>query len=78
MWEYQINLDPNETKNIWLINGTYGIADAFSSSVSLVNGGAYPITPTPSTTAAVTPTPTLTPTKTPTPTVTPTPTPTRP
>ena len=82
MWEYQINLNPNETKNIWLIDGTYGIADVYKGNVSLVNDGAYPITPTPSATSAVTPTPTLTPTKTPTPTVTstttPTPTPTRP
>jgi len=68
-------LNPNETKNIWLIDGTYDIADAFNGSVSLVNDGAYPIsptpTPTPSITPTLTPTPTITPTRTPTPTPTP-------
>ena len=80
MWEYQVNLDPNETKNIWLINDTYSIAPSFNGSVYLVDDGAYPLTPTPtpSTTATPTPTvtPTITPTKTSTPTVTPTITPT--
>ena len=23
MWEYQVSLEPNQTKNIWLLNGTY-------------------------------------------------------
>jgi hypothetical protein len=70
MWDYQVNLDPNQTKNIWLIDGTYGIADAYVGSVSLVNDGVYPLTPTP------TPTNTSTPTNTPTPSITPTLTPT--
>ena len=70
MWEYQVNLDPNQTKNIWLIDGTYGIAGAYVGSVSLVNDGIYPITPTPSPTN--TPTPSITPTITPTPSITPT------
>ena len=82
MWDYQVNLDPNETKNIWLIDGTYHIADAFNGSILLVNDGVYPITPTPSITPTNTPTPSITPTLTPTPTVTstttPTPTPTQP
>ena len=64
MWEYQVNLDPNQTKNIWLINNTYNISSLFSHSVVLVNDGAYPLTPTP------TPTQTTTPTNTPTPSVT--------
>jgi hypothetical protein len=78
MWEYQINLNPNETKNIWLIDGTYSIADVYKGNVSLVNDGAYPITPTPtpSITPTITITPTVTKTPTPTPTKTPTPTPT--
>jgi len=75
MWEYQVNLDPNQTKNIWLINGTYQIAQLFAPSVNLINDGVYPLTPTP--TPTTTPTPTVTPTPTqpplsltPTPTVT--------
>ena len=59
LWEYQVNLDPNETKNIWLINGTYNTAPNFDSSISLVNNGTYPLTPTP--TPSVTATPTGTP-----------------
>jgi hypothetical protein len=70
MWEYQVNLDPNETKNIWLINGTYHIAQLFVTNVVLINDGAYPLTPTP--TPTNTPTPTQTSTNTPTPTQTPT------
>ena len=87
MWEYQVNLNPNETKNIWLINGTYQIAPSFVSSVSLTNTGVFPIiypTPSPTPTSTVTPTnsgtPPVTPTNTTTPTNTgtntPTPTPT--
>jgi hypothetical protein len=91
MWEYQVELLPAETKNIWLINGTY--STAFNHSIELVNTGTFPPlnatatpTPTPTTTPTITPTPsitasqTCTPTPTPTPTgtaaVTPTPTPT--
>ena len=70
MWEYQVNLDPNQTKNIWLINGTYQIAESFQTNVSLVNDGAYPLTPTPTPTTTTTPTPTTT--TTPTPSITPT------
>jgi hypothetical protein len=78
MWEYQVNLQPNETKNIWLINGTYGAAPLYNSVISLVNNGAFPplnatLTPTP--TPTVTPTGSGTPTPTPTNTETPTPTP---
>jgi hypothetical protein len=42
MWEYQVELSPNQTKNIWLINDTYSIAPLYVSSVVLVNDGAYP------------------------------------
>jgi hypothetical protein len=85
MWEYQVELQQNQTKNIWLINGTYSIAQLFESSVVLVNNGVYPPvfptptptssptnTPTATTTPSVTPTNTLTPTNTGTPTQTPT------
>ncbi len=74
MWEYQVNLNPNETKNIWLINGTYDAANLFDSSILLVNYGAYPLTPTPTPSNTATPTPTTTQTpgltSTPTPTIT--------
>jgi hypothetical protein len=70
MWEYQVNLDPNQTKNIWLINGTYQIAQLFAPSVNLVDDGVYPLTPTP--TPSITPTATPTPTASVTPTLTPT------
>ena len=82
MWEYQVNLDPSETKNIWVINGSYSTAPLFQSNVLLVNNGTFPFepTPTPSVTPTNTPTPSVTPTNTPTPSVTttstPTPTPT--
>ena len=67
MWEYQVELNPNQTKNIWLLNTTY--SSAFPNSIILVNLGVFPpIDPTP--------TPTLTPTNTATPTATPTNTPT--
>jgi outer membrane biosynthesis protein TonB len=80
MWEYQVNLDPNQTKNIWLIDGTYDAAQIFEASIILVNNGVYPLTPTPTRTPTQTPTPsvtvtqtpTVTPTNTATPTVTPT------
>jgi hypothetical protein len=72
MWEYQVPLDPSETKNIWLINGSYGTA--FSNVILLVNQGAFPPL---NATATPTPTPTLTPTNTPTPSVTASQTPTQ-
>jgi len=75
MWEYQVPLDPSETKNIWLINGTYGTA--FSNVILFVNQGPFPPlnatatpTPTPTTTPTVTPTPSVTATQTSTPTQT--------
>ena len=44
MWEYQVQLDPYQTKNIWLINGTYTVAELFKSEILLVNDGAFPPT----------------------------------
>ena len=88
MWQYQVNLDPNETKNIWLINQTYSIATLFQPNVALVNN-TFPLTPTPTATSipptptptatSIPPTPTATsvsPTATPTATPVATPTPT--
>ena len=72
-WEYQVELNPNQTKNIWLINGTYSIAPVYTNSVLLVNQGAFPPI---GQTATPTPTPTQTPTQTLTNTETPTNTPT--
>jgi hypothetical protein len=79
MWEYQVELNPNQTKNIWLIDNTYSIAPSFSNSVLLVNEGVFPAvsasqtqTPTPTPTPTQTQTPTNTATNTPTPTQTPT------
>jgi hypothetical protein len=77
MWDYQVELLPNQTKNIWVIEGTYTVAPSFKGIISLVDEGSFPPlfatnTPTPSNTQ--TPTPTLTPTitssNTPTPSVT--------
>ena len=74
MWDYQVELLPNQTKNIWVIDGTYTVAPAFKSVISLDDQGAFPPisatnTPTPSPT--LTPSPTVTPTNTATSTPTP-------
>ena len=42
MWEYQVELEPNQTKNIWLIDNSYSIAPLFVPNVVLVNDGAFP------------------------------------
>jgi hypothetical protein len=79
LWQYQIELLPGQTKNIWLVNGTYSSAQLFQQSIVLINNGVFPplqITPTPSVTPTATPTPTVTSTVTPTPSVTATVTPT--
>jgi len=83
LWDYQVELLPNQTKNIWVINGTYTVAAAFKNVIVLVNQGVFPpifATPTPTQTPTQTPTNTPTPsttaTNTPTPTNTETPTPT--
>ena len=44
MWEYQVELEPNQTKNIWLVNNTYTIAELFKSKISLTNDGPFPPT----------------------------------
>ena len=71
MWEYQVELNPNQIKNIWLLNTTY--SSAFPNSIVLVNLGPFPpIGPPPTPTATPTNTPTNTATNTQTPTNTPT------
>ena len=74
MWEYQVELNPNQTKNIWLLNTTY--SSAFSNSIVLVDLGVFPpvaLSPTPtiSVTPSNTPTISVTPSNTPTISVTP-------
>ena len=83
MWDYQVELTPGQTKNIWLINGTFAISPVYSSIISLVNQGPFPPisetatpTPTSTTTPTATPTPSVTATNTPTSSQTSTPTPT--
>lgn len=89
LWDYQVELSPNQTKNIWVIDGTYTVAPSFKSVLSLTNDGPFPpiaATNTPTPSNSPTPSPTITPTNTatntPTPSVTatgtgtPTPTPT--
>lgn len=78
LWEYQVELLPAQTKNIWLIDGTYTVAPLFGNLISLINQGPFPpvnATATPTATPTSTPTPTVTQTQTPTNTGTPTSTP---
>ena len=73
LWEYQVELNPGQTKNIWLLNGTFSIAPVYTTMISLINQGAFPPI---SETATPTPTPSVTPSNTPTGTAAVTPTPT--
>lgn len=70
-WQYQVELYPNQTKNIWLIENTFEVSEFFRESLLLTDVGVFPLTPTP--TPTQTPLPTLTPTPTPTPTASPIP-----
>ena len=40
MWVYQVSLNPGQTKNIWLIDGTY--STAYQTSIVLSDGGVFP------------------------------------
>jgi hypothetical protein len=44
MWDYQVELTPNQVKNIWVIDGTYTVAPSFNTSISLINDGVFPPT----------------------------------
>lgn len=44
LWDYQVELLPNQVKNIWSINGTYTVASSFKTSIYLVNDGVFPPT----------------------------------
>lgn len=75
LWEYQVELEPNQVKNIWLVDNTYSSANV---TIVVSDQGAFPpagATPTPTPTPTNTPTVTKTPTNTPTVTQTPTDTP---
>ena len=76
LWQYQVELLPNQTKNIWFVNGTYSSAQLFQQSIVVNDEGAFPPAISPTPTSTVTPTPSITPTNTstvtPTPSITPT------
>ena len=76
LWQYQVELLPNQTKNIWFVNGTYSSAQLFQQSIVVNDEGAFPPAISPTPTPTVTPTPSITPTNTPTVTPTPSITPT--
>lgn len=40
LWQYQVDVNPNEIKNIWLINNTY--STAFNNNVVVTNEGSWP------------------------------------
>lgn len=85
LWVYQAELNPNESKNIWLLDDTY--STAFGQYIVVDNYGPFPFltptgtpnttpTPTPTSTSVIQITPSNTATNTLTPTITPTPSPT--
>jgi hypothetical protein len=91
MLENEVELNPNERKTIWYVNGTFS-TDIVNPPIVESNSSVWPpipLTPTPTRTPTQTPTntptptqtptntPTITPTPTNTPTITPTPTPTK-
>lgn len=39
-WQYQVELEPNEIKNIWIIDTTF--STAFNSGIVINNEGAFP------------------------------------
>lgn len=78
MWMYQVELNPNQSKNIWVVGNLLEIPETYSNNITLTDLGSYPATtlpPTPSITRSLTPTPIATSTMTPTQTTTQTGTP---
>ena len=76
MWQYNVEVHPNDIKNIWFEEGTFSQA-GFNNELIIQDFGVFPpvtMTPTPSFVPESSPTPT--PTNTTTPSVTPTLTPT--
>lgn len=41
-WQYQVELEPNQTKNIWFINNTYFAAQQFQNSIVITDEGVFP------------------------------------
>lgn len=80
MWQYNVELNPGEAKNIWFDEGTFSFTD-FNNNPIVEDYGVFPPTtssPTPTPSYAITPTPSPTPAVTPTNTPTPSPTPVTP
>ena len=44
MWQYQVSLEPNQTKNIWLIDNTF--STSFVTGIVLTNEGERLFDPT--------------------------------
>ena len=42
LWQYQVDLFPNEIKNIWFVDGTYQIAKFFGTQIVVVDDGSFP------------------------------------
>jgi hypothetical protein len=42
LWDYQVELSPNQTKNIWVLTGTYTVAPSFKQNISLTDDGVFP------------------------------------
>ena len=79
MWVYDVLLEPNQTKTIWLLDSTF--QSYYTNDMTIVDEGVFPPTPsssssTPTPTPSVTTTPTVTPSVTPSGTASVTPTPT--
>lgn len=44
MWQYQVGLEPEQTKNIWLVDNTFNSPMLFENSIELVDDGVFPPT----------------------------------
>jgi hypothetical protein len=47
LWQYQVEVNPNQVKNVWLINDTFSIATPFLQGIIIDNQGDFPPIPTP-------------------------------
>ena len=47
MWEYQVKLMPNKSKNIWYIDNTFNISPSFDSNISITDTIPFPTVPKP-------------------------------
>ncbi len=70
MWQYQVPLEPNQVKTLWVVTGTFDPV-ANNLPLNVIEEETFPPAPTPTPTASPAPaSPTPTPTRTPTPTPT--------